>query len=99
MPYLVGFTESALIDRDRLPPMSERSLRHAVDRLATDPRPNSPYRQEFDLAKYAEILGVDIPRVDARYVRWAFGNVIIDYMFSVEGRVVVIVALTSFQPL
>jgi len=99
VPYLVGFTPTALLDRERLPQISERSLRHAVDRLAQDPRPNSPYRQEFDLNEYAEELGVEIPRVDARYVRWAFGNVIIDYMFSTEGHVVVILALTPFQPL
>jgi hypothetical protein len=91
----VGFTESALIDFDRLPLSCQHSVHNAVARLQDDPSPNSPYRQEFQLTDYdREFVLVG----DLRSISWECGNVVVDYVYSAQGHIVVILAVTHVPP-
>jgi len=94
--FAVGFTATALDDREGLPRSSEQSLQYAIDRLRQDPSANSPYRQEFDLTLYdPEVAGLG----DGHFIRWIFGNVIIEYIYWNEPPIAVIVALTPTPPM
>jgi hypothetical protein len=93
-------TRTALEDRDRLSPASQMSLRHVISQLEVDPSPRAPYRQEFDLATYGRRFGVEIPAIaNARFVRWAYGNVIVEYLFAEDQKVAIILALSPTPPL
>ncbi len=93
--YAVGFSVSALLDLEVLPLQCQHSVRNAVPRLAADPTANSPYRQEFRLIDYDasfELAG------DLRFVSWECGNVVVEYMYSAQGKVVLIIGLTHMPP-
>ena len=88
--FVVGFSESALVDFYRLPLWCQHIVHNAVARLEDDPSPNSPYRQEFD-------PGFPLA-ADLIFVAWECGNVVVEYVFSKSGRIVVILALTNVPP-
>jgi hypothetical protein len=87
--YAVGFSELALVDLENLHPWAAHSVRNAVPMLEQDPSVNSPYRQEF---QPFELIG------DLRFVSWEFGNVVIDYVYSAQIKVVIVIGLTHIPP-
>ena len=93
--YAVGFSESALVDFDRLPLSCQHSVHNAVARLEADPTANSPYRQEFRLDQYDD--GLQLVG-DLRFISWECGNVVVEYIYSAQARIVVILAVTHVPP-
>ena len=95
MSYAVGFSESALIDFYRLPMSCQHSVHNAVARLRDDPSANSPYRQRFDPSDYDQEFAL---AGDLAFVSWECGNVVVEYVYSAQARIVVILAVTHVPP-
>lgn len=87
--WSVGLTEEAIADRRSLSTIARDSLRHAFEKLEHDPRALPPYRHEF--APFP--LGFP----DAHFVRWAYGRVVISYVYLEEYRIVMVLGLSELH--